>query len=189
MVTRLCPTLWDSMDCSPPGSSIHRILQARTLEWVSHSLLQGISLTQGSNEPRPPALQADSLPSEPCIQTCTHLSYRYWALTKHQHHARCWGLSYAWDMLAPCLHGIWNLSWKTKLEECNYKRDDGGGLLCPWGQERGPREVSRMAGRLIKYTRNRQRNNYIKDNGSWVSSCQRQDLQTWKRWEVKVLRF
>ena len=30
-----CLTLWDPMDCSPPGSSVHRILQARTLEWVS----------------------------------------------------------------------------------------------------------------------------------------------------------
>ena len=26
--------LWDSMDCSPPGSSAHSLFQARTLEWV-----------------------------------------------------------------------------------------------------------------------------------------------------------
>ena len=37
------------MDCSPPGSSVHGIFQARILEWVSHSLFQGISPTQGSN--------------------------------------------------------------------------------------------------------------------------------------------
>ena len=30
-----CPTLCDPMDSSPPGSSVHRILQARTLEWVA----------------------------------------------------------------------------------------------------------------------------------------------------------
>ena len=30
-----CPTLCDPMDCSPPGSSVHGILQARTLEWVA----------------------------------------------------------------------------------------------------------------------------------------------------------
>ena len=30
---QLCPTLGDPTDCSPPGSSIHGILQARTLEW------------------------------------------------------------------------------------------------------------------------------------------------------------
>ena len=32
-VAQLCPTLSDSMDCSPPGSSIHGIFQARVLEW------------------------------------------------------------------------------------------------------------------------------------------------------------
>ena len=37
------PTLWYRMNCSPPGSSVHGILQARILEWVgSHSLPQGI---------------------------------------------------------------------------------------------------------------------------------------------------
>ena len=33
LVTQSCPILCDSMDCSPQGSSIHRILQARILEW------------------------------------------------------------------------------------------------------------------------------------------------------------
>ena len=32
-VTELCPTLSDPMDCSPPGSSIYGIFQARVLEW------------------------------------------------------------------------------------------------------------------------------------------------------------
>ena len=32
-VTQSCPTLWDPMDCSLPGSSIHGIFQARVLEW------------------------------------------------------------------------------------------------------------------------------------------------------------
>ena len=34
-VAQLCPTLRDPMDCSLPGSSIHRIFQARVLEWVA----------------------------------------------------------------------------------------------------------------------------------------------------------
>ena len=42
-------TLWDPMDCSPPGSSVHGILQARILEWAAISLLQGTFLTQGSS--------------------------------------------------------------------------------------------------------------------------------------------
>ena len=32
-VTQSCPTLRDPTDCSPPGSSIHGIFQARVLEW------------------------------------------------------------------------------------------------------------------------------------------------------------
>ena len=32
-VTQSCPTLRDRMDCSPPGSSVHGIFQARVLEW------------------------------------------------------------------------------------------------------------------------------------------------------------
>ena len=32
-VTQSCPTLHDTMDCSPPGSSVHGIFQARVLEW------------------------------------------------------------------------------------------------------------------------------------------------------------
>ena len=33
--SQLCTTLYNSMDCSPPGSSVHGILQARILEWVT----------------------------------------------------------------------------------------------------------------------------------------------------------
>ena len=32
-VAQSCPTLSDPMDCSPPGSSVHGIVQARVLEW------------------------------------------------------------------------------------------------------------------------------------------------------------
>ena len=34
---QLCPTLWDPIDGSPPGSPVPGILQARTLEWVAIS--------------------------------------------------------------------------------------------------------------------------------------------------------
>ena len=33
-----CPTLWDAVDGSPPGSPVPGILQARTLEWVAISV-------------------------------------------------------------------------------------------------------------------------------------------------------
>ena len=37
LVMQSCLTLSDSMDWSPPGSSVHRIFQARVLEWVAIS--------------------------------------------------------------------------------------------------------------------------------------------------------
>ena len=45
-VAQSCPTLCDPVDCSPPGSSAHGILQARILEWVA------ISFSRGSSRPR-----------------------------------------------------------------------------------------------------------------------------------------
>ena len=52
-----CLTLFDSMDCSRPGSSAHEILQTRILEWVAISFSGGSSPTQGSNSQLlPPAL-------------------------------------------------------------------------------------------------------------------------------------
>ena len=43
-VAQSCPTLRDPMDCSPPGSSIHGILQARVLELGCHCLHQRCSI-------------------------------------------------------------------------------------------------------------------------------------------------
>ena len=42
-IAQSCPTLWDHIDCSPPGSSVHGILQARILEWVAISFSRGSS--------------------------------------------------------------------------------------------------------------------------------------------------
>ena len=53
LVAQLCLTLYDLMDCSPPGSSVHGVSQARILEWVA------ISSSGGSSRPR----------------DCTHVSY------------------------------------------------------------------------------------------------------------------
>ena len=35
LVAKSCLSLWDPMDCSPPGFSVHGILQTRILEWVA----------------------------------------------------------------------------------------------------------------------------------------------------------
>ena len=45
-ITQSYPTLCDPMDCSPPGSSVHGIFQARVLEWVA------ISFSSRSSQPR-----------------------------------------------------------------------------------------------------------------------------------------
>ena len=45
---QLCLILFDSMDCSLPGSSVQGILQAKNTRGGCHALLQGIFLTQGS---------------------------------------------------------------------------------------------------------------------------------------------
>ena len=43
-VTQSCPTLSDPMDCSPPGSSVHGIFQARVLEWGATAFSTSTSL-------------------------------------------------------------------------------------------------------------------------------------------------
>ena len=63
-ITQSCLTLYNPMDCNPPGSSVHGIFQARILGAGCHFLLQWIFPTQGWN----PCLfnllhcQVDSLP-------------------------------------------------------------------------------------------------------------------------------
>ena len=42
-VVQSCPTLCDPVDSSPPGSSVHGILQARILEWVAISFFREAS--------------------------------------------------------------------------------------------------------------------------------------------------
>ena len=43
LVTQLCLTLCNPMDCSPPGSSVHEVLQTRILEWVAIPFSRGFS--------------------------------------------------------------------------------------------------------------------------------------------------
>ena len=65
LVAQLCPTLHDNMYCSPPGSSVHGILQARILEWVV--FLSPGNLPDPGNKFESIVLQADSLPSESSV--------------------------------------------------------------------------------------------------------------------------
>ena len=76
LVAPLCLTLCDTVDCCPPGSSVHGILQARILGVGCHSLLQGIFPTQGSN-----------LGLLHCRQILYHLSHREAHCLSSQHKA------------------------------------------------------------------------------------------------------
>ena len=60
-ITKSSPTICDSMNCSPPGFSVHGISQARIPEWVAISFTKGIFQTQKSN-PHLLHWQAGSLP-------------------------------------------------------------------------------------------------------------------------------
>ena len=62
-VPQSCPTICDPVDCSLPGSSVHGIFQAWILEWVLFPSPGDVP--NPGIEPRSPALQADSSPSEP----------------------------------------------------------------------------------------------------------------------------
>ena len=64
------PTLRDPVDCSPPGSSVHGILQARILEWAAISFSR--DLPDPGIEPRSPTLQADA-----------GRRFNFWALKIH----------------------------------------------------------------------------------------------------------
>ena len=63
-VAQSCPPLCDPMDCSPPGSSVLGILQVRILVCALPCPPPG-DLPNPGMEPGPPALQVDSLLSEP----------------------------------------------------------------------------------------------------------------------------
>ena len=63
LVAQLCQTLWGSMDYNPSASFVHGILQERILEWVAFP--SPSDLPDPGVKPGSPALQTDSLPTEP----------------------------------------------------------------------------------------------------------------------------
>ena len=80
-----CLTLCDPMDCSPPGSSVHGILQARALEWVA------MPSSSGSPDPgvEPASLTSPALTgSLPLVPPYTYIcsfsdSFPTWLITEY----------------------------------------------------------------------------------------------------------
>ena len=79
----------DPLDCSPPGSSVHGSLQARTLEWAAIALSRGSSPNPGI-EPGSPAIQENSLLTEPPGKPLTDASNWSKAVGNG-----CWRLSFS----------------------------------------------------------------------------------------------
>ena len=77
-LTKSCLTLWDPMDCSPPGSSVHGILQTSIIEWVA------IPLSRVSSQPRDQACISCTAgrffttepPGKPCVSVFRGLKER-----------------------------------------------------------------------------------------------------------------
>ena len=79
-ISKLCPTLWDPMECSPPGSSVHGILQPQY--WSCQFPSPGEFPNPGI-ELRSPAMQADSLSSEWYL--LEHCNTSPWLSAGHEH--------------------------------------------------------------------------------------------------------
>ena len=91
-----CLTLCDPMDYSPPGSSVHGILQARILEWVAIPISRGIFSTRGL---KPGLLQ--------CRQILYHLS--------HQGSPHIWLLKHFWKTKS---RNAWPLKSHVLIAHC-----------------------------------------------------------------------
>ena len=112
--------LCNPRDCSPPGSSVLGILQARILEWVA------ISSSRGSSRPR----------------DWTHVSYisciGRWALYHERHLRSCEGLSYFSQIANSGICLFLNYSyWRTIRAVSGVLRDGAPGLfsvhmMCSW---------------------------------------------------------
>ena len=62
-VTQLCPTLWDPMGCSLPGSSVYGVFQAIVLKWIA------FSFSRGSSQPRDQAWVSHIV--DRCFNVCS----------------------------------------------------------------------------------------------------------------------
>ena len=71
LVTQLCPILCDPTDCSPPGFSVHGILQARLLEWVA------MPSSRASSQPRDQT-QVSHITGEFLTVWATREAQEYW---------------------------------------------------------------------------------------------------------------
>ena len=120
---RLC----DPMDYSPPGSSVHGILQARILEWVA------IPFSRESSQPRLPAFQAESLWSEPPGKP---YEKENWA----QGGGRSWSLDITavdWVYAVSSILLLQQMYWMYLMHQIFFQclKNSGAEILYPYSRE------------------------------------------------------
>ena len=100
LVTKLCLTLYDPMDCSLPGSSVYGILQTRISEWVT------IPFSRGSSQPRD-KIQVSCIASRLFTIRATRVAQVTWScLTIYN------------PMLNTVeLRGVWGNQWKITVHQ------------------------------------------------------------------------
>ena len=108
-VAQSCPTLSDPMDCSPPGSSVHGIFQARVLEWGAIAFsVQAVQLGHKQTNKK---TQLRPLPRRPALKT----------------NIFCRGTTLAASSFATCFelchHHRWFCSLFSKSVLANFHQD------------------------------------------------------------------
>ena len=120
LVAQSCLTLYDPMDCSLPGSSVHGVLQARILEWVA------IPFSRGSSWPRD-RTWVSCTASRVFTNWATKEAHRYYQCTGNTGEIKWkWTLSVMSDPLQP--HGLyptmllrpWNFPSKRIRVDCHF---------------------------------------------------------------------
>ena len=109
---QLCLTLCDPMDCSPPGSCVHGILQARILEWVA------VPSSRGPSQPRDQAwisrTAGDSLPLSHWGRPVT--SWLVWKGTLQASRPSRLGSLTSWQGRCPCACDFCTLTFTLGLQ-------------------------------------------------------------------------
>ena len=109
LVAQSCPTLCDTMDCSPPVSSARGIFQARILEWLTSP--SPVGLPYPGIETSSPALQADFLSTE------------LWGKQKEDKAFSKYSLSTIYSMMVPYPVWYWMGAGGAKRFKCDIVGD------------------------------------------------------------------
>ena len=128
LVPQSCPTLCDPMDCIPPGSSVHGILQARMLEWAPVSSSRASSWPRGWIHLSCSLLHwpADSLPTEPFRTFSGTMGVSYQRKLKFLKTCVCCRQSWAAFLERICLSRSWrHLKQISEVTDCELlKKSD-----------------------------------------------------------------